>query len=65
MIGEIKQFGGNSSALDANHLPCDGRVLNRSTYSDLFSVIGTIWGSGDGVSTFNIPDLRDKFSTRF
>ena len=37
-------------------------MLFRSvTYSDLFSVIGILWGSGNGSTTFNIPDLRDKF----
>ena len=58
-LGEIKQFACEASGLDANHLPCDGRALNRGTYSDLFSLIGTIWGSGDGVSTFNIPLIGD------
>ena len=60
-LGEIKQFACDASGLDANHLPCDGRALNRGTYSDLFALIGTIWGAGDGSTTFNIPDLRDKF----
>lgn len=58
-LGEIKQFACEASGLDANHLPCDGRALNRGTYSDLFALIGTIWGSGDGVSTFNIPLIGD------
>jgi len=61
MIGEIKMFAGSESALDINHIPCDGRALSRAVYSDLFAIIGTLWGSGDGSTTFNIPDLRDKF----
>lgn len=61
MIGEIKMFAGSESALDINHIPCDGRALSRAVYSELFAIIGTLWGSGDGSSTFNIPDLRDKF----
>jgi hypothetical protein len=42
-------------------LICDGRELSRFDYSELFNVIGTIWGSGNGSTTFNIPDLRDEF----
>lgn len=40
---------------------CDGKELSRSTYSDLYSLIGTSFGSGDGVRTFNIPDYRGLF----
>jgi len=42
-------------------LICDGSAISRSTYSDLFSAISTAWGSGNGSSTFNIPDLRGWF----
>ena len=41
-------------------LACDGTAVSRSTYADLFGVIGTTWGSGDGSSTFNLPNLEDK-----
>jgi len=41
-------------------LACDGTAVSRTTYSDLFTVIGTTWGTGDGSSTFNLPDLQDK-----
>jgi microcystin-dependent protein len=37
---------------------CDGSAVSRTTYANLFSVIGTTWGVGDGSTTFNIPDLR-------
>ena len=37
-------------------LLCDGSAVSRSTYSALFGVIGTIYGPGDGVSTFNLPN---------
>lgn len=43
------------------YLICDGSEVSRTTYSDLFNVIGTIFGSGDGSTTFAIPDLLDKF----
>lgn len=43
-------------------LYCDGRALSRSEYSDLFKIIGVIYGSGDNSTTFNIPDYRGYFS---
>lgn len=42
-------------------LLCDGSAVSRSTYSGLFAVIGTTYGSGDGSTTFNLPDLRQRF----
>lgn len=42
-------------------LVCDGRALSRTTYSALFNIIGITFGSGDGSTTFNIPDLRGEF----
>lgn len=41
-------------------LQCDGSAVSRSTYADLFTSIGTTYGSGDGSSTFNLPDLRGR-----
>ena len=38
-------------------LACDGAAVSRSTYSSLFSAIGTTYGAGDGSSTFNVPDM--------
>lgn len=42
-------------------LVCDGSAVSRTTYSDLYSVIGTTFGKGDGSTTFNLPDLRGEF----
>jgi len=42
-------------------IKADGSAISRTTYSELFSVIGTTHGSGDGSSTFNVPDLRGEF----
>jgi microcystin-dependent protein len=42
-------------------LKADGSDVSRSTYSSLFSAIGTTFGNGDGSSTFNLPDLRGEF----
>lgn len=43
-------------------LICDGSAVSRSTYADLFAVLGTTAGSGDGSSTFNLPDLRNVWT---
>lgn len=49
----------------ANPLPgwlrANGAVVSRTTYANLFAVIGTTFGSGDGSTTFNLPDLRGEF----
>ncbi|WP_212112161.1 phage tail protein [Bartonella queenslandensis] len=42
-------------------LICDGKAYLRRDYGDLFETIGTVWGEGDGVTTFNVPDLRGMF----
>ena len=42
-------------------LECDGSELSRTAYVNLFNVIGVVYGEGDGVDTFNIPDLRGEF----
>ena len=47
-----------SGTAPSGFLSCDGSAVSRSTYADLYAVIGTTWGSGDGSSTFNVPDLR-------
>lgn len=44
----------------AGWLLCDGSAVSRSTYANLFAAIGTTYGSGDGTSTFNVPDLRGR-----
>ena len=49
------------SSAPTGWLTCDGTAVSRTTYSDLFTAIGTTWGSGDGTSTFNVPDLRGAF----
>jgi len=46
-------------------LVCDGSAVSRTEYADLFATIGTLWGHGDQVSTFNLPDLRGEFVRGF
>lgn len=58
-VGVIYPFGGSDEKVPAGYLPCDGREVSRTQYSALFNVIGTSFGNGDNVSTFNVPDLRE------
>lgn len=50
-------FGG---VVPSGWLLCDGSAVSRTTYSALFAAISTIWGAGDGSTTFNLPDLRRR-----
>lgn len=43
-----------------NWILCDGRAVSRSGYANLFRAIGTIWGAGNGSTTFNVPYLLDR-----
>ncbi len=58
-IGTILPFAG-TTAPTGYHL-CDGTPLSRTTYSDLYAVIGDAFGNGDGSNSFNVPDLRGRF----
>lgn len=51
----------SGTAAPTGWLLCDGTAVSRTTYSDLFSVVGTTYGVGDGSTTFNVPDLRGRF----
>ena len=56
-IGTISPFGG--SAIPSGYLLCNGQAVSRASYKELFAVIGVAFGSGDGSTTFNVPDLRE------
>ena len=58
-IGSYIQFAGSQAP--AGFLVCNGGEISRTTYSALFDVIGTTYGSGDGSTTFNLPNLTDRF----
>jgi microcystin-dependent protein len=49
-----------AASIPTGFLECNGANVSRSTYSALFAEIGTTYGSGDGSSTFGLPDLQDK-----
>jgi microcystin-dependent protein len=55
--GAIIDYASNGSLPDG-YLECDGSAVSRTTYADLFAVIGTTWGSGNGSTTFNLPSLN-------
>ena len=56
--GVISAFAGSTAP--TGYLICDGSAVSRTTYSALFSVIGTTYGTGDGSTTFNVPDLTGR-----
>lgn len=58
-IGTIIDWAGAGTP-PSTYLECDGTAVSRTTYADLFAVLGTTWGSGDGSTTFNLPDLRRR-----
>jgi len=53
-------FGATGQTMPEGFLECDGSAVSRTTYSDLFNLIGTTYGTGDGSTTFNIPDLGGR-----
>lgn len=58
MPGVILDYAGATAP--AGYLLCYGQAVSRSTYIDLFTAIGTVFGVGDGSTTFNIPDARGR-----
>lgn len=57
--GVIMPFGG--TVAPTGFFLCDGTAVSRVTYADLYAVIGTSFGSGNGSTTFNLPDFRGRF----
>jgi microcystin-dependent protein len=56
--GIVQAFAGPSPP--AGWLICDGSAVSRTTYSALFTAVGTYWGAGDSINTFNLPDFRGR-----
>ena len=57
-VGAIKPW--TKTTAPDGYLLCNGAAVSRSTYADLFAVISTTYGSGDGSTTFNVPQLQGK-----
>ena len=69
LLSDFTEFGFNTgdikihttSTVPNGWLLCNGAGISRTTFSNLFAEIGTTYGTGDGSTTFNIPDLRDRY----
>lgn len=59
-VGLVVPFAGVAFPGSAPFLYCNGAAVSRTTYANLFAIIGTTYGVGDGATTFNIPDLRGR-----
>lgn len=59
-VGIIMPFAGNGSIPDG-WVICNGAAVSRSTYAALFSAIGTTYGTGNDSTTFNLPNLMNRF----
>lgn len=57
-VGVIIPFAGTS--VPTGYLLCNGAAVSRTNYANLFAAIGTLYGAGDGSTTFNLPDARDR-----
>jgi len=57
-VGSIQAYGGMTAP--TNWLICDGRAVSRTDYKELFKIIGVTYGEGDGLTTFNLPDLTGR-----
>jgi len=58
-VGHVLSFTG--SVAPSGTLICDGSAVSRTTYAQLFALIGVTHGQGDGSTTFNLPDYRGRF----
>lgn len=59
-IGTVLPYSGGSAPAGRPFLLADGSAVSRTTYADLFSLVGTTYGVGDNSTTFNVPDMRGR-----
>ena len=57
-VGVVLPYAG--SAAPPGWALCEGQAVSRTTYAPLFAAVGITYGAGDGVTTFNLPDLRGR-----
>ena len=57
--GTIIQFAGKT--IPDGYLSCNGALVSRTQFADLFAAIGTTWGTGDGKTTFRLPNMHHRF----
>ena len=60
LVGKVEWYAGNTTP--TGYLLCDGSAISRTDYAELFGVIGTTYGTGDGSTTFNLPNLIGRFA---
>lgn len=60
--GFIAMFAGSVANKPEGWLVCDGSAVSRTLYKDLFDIIGTAYGAGDGTTTFNLPNFSGKWA---
>lgn len=58
-VGSVLAFAG--AIAPPGWFLCNGQAISRTTWANLFNLVGTLYGIGDGSTTFNIPDLRQRF----
>lgn len=58
LTGEVKMWP--TASAPTGYLLCDGSAVSRTTYADLFTIIGTTFGVGNGSTTFNLPNFNDR-----
>ena len=61
--GAVLPYAGSSAP--TGFLLCDGSAVSRTTYANLFAVIGTTYGAGDGSTTFNLPNFKGRVGVGF
>lgn len=63
--GSIIEFIGSGVATPSGYLVCNGQAVSRTTYANLFALIGTTYGIGNGTTTFNLPNIPSETQTGF
>ena len=60
-VGSIIMWSGSITNFPTNWLLCNGQPISRTNFSELFAIIGTTYGIGDNSTTFNLPNLLERF----
>lgn len=58
--GVMFPFAGDGGDVPDGFFLCDGQAISRTTYAELFALIGTTYGAGNGTTTFNVPNVKGK-----